>query len=276
MPRSFHRISLGIVVSAAVLVLPLIATTPAAAEIKPFPAGFRDQQMPVTGGTEYVRIGGQGPAVLLLHGFGDTGDMWEPLAEVLIKDHTVIVPDLRGMGLSSHPEAGYEKVAQARDIADILDQLKIQKVALVTHDIGNMVGYALAAQYPDRVTKWAVMDAPLPGLGTWYAQLTNPKLWHFNFRGPDTERLVAGRERILLDRFYNDLSANPAAIDDQTRDHYAALYARPDAIHNAFSGQFAAFTQDGEDNKALLAKTGKLAPRNAHEHGCHQVPGGRT
>jgi pimeloyl-ACP methyl ester carboxylesterase len=162
------------------------------------------------------------------------------------------------MGLSSHPEAGYEKAAQARDIAAILDQSKIQKVALVSHDIGNMVGYALAAQYPDRVTKWVVMDAPLPGLGTWYAQLTNPKLWHFNFRGPDTERLVAGRERILLDRFYNDLSANAAAIDDQTRDHYAALYARPGAIHNAFSGQFAAFAQDGEDNKALFAKTGKL------------------
>jgi pimeloyl-ACP methyl ester carboxylesterase len=214
--------------------------------------------MPVAGGTQYVRVGGQGPAVLLLHGFGDTGDMWEPLAALLVKDHTVIVPDLRGMGLSSHPEAGYEKVAQARDIAAILDQLKIQKVALVTHDIGNMVGYALAAQYPERVSKWVIMDAPLPGLGSWYTVLTDPRVWHFNFRGPDTERLVAGRERILLDRFYNDLSANPAGIDDQTRDHYAALYARPGAIHNAFSGQFAAFAKDAEDNKALFAKVGKL------------------
>jgi pimeloyl-ACP methyl ester carboxylesterase len=258
MSRPYHRISLGLVVSAAVMALPLMATTPAAAEIKPFPDSFHASQMPVTGGTQYVRVGGQGPAVLLLHGFGDTGDMWEPLAKVLVKDHTVIIPDLRGMGLSSHPQDGYEKAPQARDIAAILDQLKIEKVALVTHDIGNMLGYALAAQYPERVTKWVAMDAPLPGLGTWYAQLTNPKLWHFNFRGPDTERLVAGRERILLDRFYNDLSANPAAIDDQTRDHYAALYARPGAIHDAFSGQFAAFTQDGEDNKALFAKTGKL------------------
>jgi pimeloyl-ACP methyl ester carboxylesterase len=255
--RYLRRISFGLVVSAAAL-MPLIAATPAASDIKPFPASFHAQQMAVTGGTQYVRVGGQGPAVLLLHGFGDTGDMWAPLAEVLVKDHTVIVPDLRGMGLSSHPEAGYEKVAQARDLAAILDQLKIEKIVLVTHDIGNMVGYALAAQYPDRVTKWVVMDAPLPGLGTWYAQLTNPKVWHFNFRGPDVERLVAGRERILLDRFYNDLSANPAAIDDQTRDHYAALYARPDAIHDAFSGQFAAFTQDGDDNKVLFAKEGKL------------------
>jgi pimeloyl-ACP methyl ester carboxylesterase len=259
MPPSFHQIALCLVLSSTSPILPLIATTPAAAEIKSFPASFRAQQIPVHSGTQYVRMGGQGPAVLLLHGFGDTGDMWEPLAAVLVKDHTVIVPDLRGMGLSSHPETGYEKVSQARDIAAILGQLKIQKVALVTHDIGNMVGYALAAQFPTRVTKWVAMDAPLPGLGTWYAQLTNPKVWHFNFRGPDTERLVAGRERILLDRFYNDLSANPAAIDDQTRDHYAALYARPGAIHNAFSGQFAAFTEDAEDNKALFAKTGKLA-----------------
>jgi len=252
-----HQQSRGLL-RAAALILTLIASSVAIAEIKPFPPSFRTQQMPVTGGTQYVRVGGQGPAVLLLHGFGDTGDMWQPLAEPLVKDHTVIIPDLRGMGLSSHPEGGYEKVAQARDLAAILDELKIQKVVLVTHDIGNTVGYALAAQYPDRITKWVAMDAPLPGLGTWYAQLTNPQLWHFNFRGPDVERLVAGRERILLDRFYNDLSANPAAIDEQTRDHYAALYARTGAIHDAFSGQFAAFARDGEDNKALFAKTGKL------------------
>jgi len=218
---------------------------------------FRGQQMPVNDGTQYVRVGGSGPAVMLLHGFGDSGDMWMPLAEALVNDHAVIVPDLRGMGLSSHPEGGYEKTAQARDLVAILDQLGIQEAALVTHDIGNMVGYAFAALYQHRVTTWVVMDAPLPGIGHWDDQLKNPKTWHFNFRGPDTERLVAGRERILLDRFYNELSANPARIDEQTRDHYAALYARPGAIHNAFSGQFAAFAQDAIDNQELLAK-GKL------------------
>lgn len=240
----------------AAMTLP--AMSPALAEVKPFPSSFHAQQMVVSDGTQYVRIGGKGPAVLLLHGFGDTGDMWEPLAKVLVKDHTVIVPDLRGMGLSSHPSAGYEKVNQARDLVGILDQLKIQSVVLVTHDIGNMVGYALAAGYPGRVTKWIVMDAPLPGLGTWDKQLVNPKTWHFNFRGPDVERLVAGRERILLDRFYNDLSADPSRIDEQTRNHYAALYARKGAIHDAFSGQFAAFAQDAEDNKQLFARNGKL------------------
>jgi pimeloyl-ACP methyl ester carboxylesterase len=222
-----------------------------------WPSVFHDRHMAVSGGTQYVRLGGDGPAVLLLHGFGDTGDMWLPLAEILVKDHTVIVPDLRGMGLSSHQDGGYEKTAQARDLAGILDKLGVQNVALVTHDIGNMVGYALAALYPTRVTRWIVMDAPLPGIGHWDDQLKNPKVWHFNFRGPDVERLVAGRERILLDRFYNELSATPAGIDEETRDHYAALYARPGAIHDAFSGQFAAFAQDAIDNQTLVGK-GKL------------------
>lgn len=222
-----------------------------------WPKAFGSRQMAVTGGTQYVRLGGTGRAILLLHGFGDTGDMWVPLADALVKDRTVIVPDLRGMGLSSHPEGGYEKVAQARDLAVILDQLGVRAVALVTHDIGNMVGYAFAALFPQRVTTWVVMDAPLPGIGHWDEQLKSPKVWHFNFRGPDVERLVAGRERILLDRFYNELSANPSRIDEETRDHYAALYARPGAIHNALGGQFAAFAQDAIDNQQLVAK-GKL------------------
>jgi pimeloyl-ACP methyl ester carboxylesterase len=228
------------------------------ADVKPFSAAFKARDMSVPGGTQYVRIGGSGPAVLLLHGFGDTGDMWQPLADVLVKDHTVIVPDLRGMGLSSHPEGGYEKAAQARDLAAILDELHVDRVVLITHDIGNMVGYALAVQFPQRVSRWAIMDAPLPGLANWDKQITNPLVWHFNFRGPDVERLVAGRERILLDRFYNELSANPAGIDEATRNHYAALYARPGAFHNASSGQFGAFAQDAKDNQSLFAKHGKL------------------
>jgi pimeloyl-ACP methyl ester carboxylesterase len=248
----------SLVIGLLALVLGVGLPRQAQAEVHPYSAAFHGADMAVTGGTQYVRVGGHGPAVLLLHGFGDTGDMWQPLAERLVKDHTVIVPDLRGMGLSSHPEAGYEKTAQARDLAGILDALKVAKVQLVTHDIGNMVGYALAAQFPDRVSRWVIMDAPLPGLGSWDTQLLNPKVWHFNFRGPDVERLVAGRERILLDRFYNELSANPGGIDEATRNHYAALYARPGAIHNAFGGQFAAFSQDAKDNQALFARNGKL------------------
>jgi pimeloyl-ACP methyl ester carboxylesterase len=231
--------------------------TPAAAAVQSFPPGVHTEEIKTDGATIHVRVGGRGPAIVMLHGFGDTGDMWAPLVKVLIRDHTIVVPDLRGMGLSSHPEGGYDKKTQGRDIAQVMDQLKIAKADLVTHDIGNMVGYALAAQYPDRIARWVVMDAPLPGIGPWDEIIRSPALWHFNFRGPDVERLVKGRERIYLDRFYNELSANPKAIDEATRAHYAKLYARPGAMHSAFN-QFAAFTQDAIDNKEFVAK-GKLA-----------------
>jgi pimeloyl-ACP methyl ester carboxylesterase len=229
---------------------------PATAGVKPFPSGFRIQDIKTDGAVIHVRVGGQGPAVVLLHGFGDTGDMWAPLAVALAGDHTVIVPDLRGMGLSSHPEQGYDKKTEAGDVAQVLDALHVAKIQLVTHDIGNMVGYAFAAQYPDKVAAWVVMDAPVPGLGHWDDVLKSPKTWHFNFYGPDEERLVAGRERIYLDRFYNELSANPKGIDEQTREHYAAIYARPHAMHDAFA-QFAAFPRDAVDNQGFVAK-GKL------------------
>jgi pimeloyl-ACP methyl ester carboxylesterase len=225
--------------------------------VQSFPSDFHTQEIKTNGTTLHVRVGGQGPAVVMLHGFADTGDMWAPAAAILAKNHTVVVPDLRGMGLSAHPDTGYTKKNQAVDIAGVMDALKIEKADLVTHDIGNMVGYALAAQYRARITKWVVIDAPLPGIGNWDEIKQSPLLWHFNFRGPDMERLVAGRERIYLDRFYNELSADPKKIDEATRNHYAALYARPRAMHDAFE-QFAAFNQDAIDNKAMLAKSGKL------------------
>jgi pimeloyl-ACP methyl ester carboxylesterase len=138
-----------------------------------------------------------------------------------------------------------------------MDALKIGKADLVTHDIGNMVGYALAAQYPARITRWVIIDAPLPGIGNWDTIARNPLLWHFDFRGPDEERLVQSRERIYLDRFWNELSGDPKGIDEGTRQHYAALYARLHAMHDSFE-QFGAFRQDATDNKALLAEGGKL------------------
>ena len=233
-----------------------LLAVPAHARIEPFPATFHTKMVQTNGTSLYVRVGGQGPAVVLLHGFADTGDMWAPLAAELAKNHTVIVPDLRGMGLSAPAAAGYTKKNQALDIEGVMDSLKVQQADLITHDIGNMVGYALAVQAPTRITRWAVIDAPIPGIGHWDKIILTPMLWHFNFRGPDMERLVAGRERIYLDRFYNELSADPKKIDEATRNHYAALYARPHAMHDAFE-QFHAFGTDATDNKALLAK-GKL------------------
>ena len=235
-----------------IVIAVLFVSPQAGAAVAPFPAGLRELEIASGDATLHVRVGGEGPAVVMLHGFGDTGDMWAPLASDLVRDHTVVIPDLRGMGLSSHPQGGYDKRNQAADIAAILDKLNIQRADLVTHDIGNMVGYAFAALFPDRVTRWVAMDAPLPGIGNWEKITQSPLLWHFNFRGPDVERLVQGRERIYLDRFWDELSANPKAVDEATREHYAALYARPGAMHSAFE-QFAAFSRDAVDNKTFVA-----------------------
>jgi len=238
---------------AAAVSVGLFLSASAVAAIQPFPANFGTENV-ITNGTQiYVRVGGAGPAVVLLHGFGETGDMWAPLAAELARDHIVIVPDLRGLGLSSRPAGGYDKKTQAEDVAGVLDSLKIDKVDLVTHDIGNMVGYAFAAQHPDRVKKFVVIDAPLPGIGPWDDIVRSHALWHFSFYGPDAERLVKGRERIYLDRFWNEFSADPKKFDEASRKHYAKLYAAAGAMHAGFE-QFKAFDQDAADNKAFVAK----------------------
>jgi pimeloyl-ACP methyl ester carboxylesterase len=237
--------------------LAMALAVPAAAQVPPFPASFTTQEIATNGTTIHVRVGGAGPAVVLLHGYGETGDMWAPMAADLVRGHTVVVPDLRGLGLSAKPAGGFDKKTQAGDVAGVLDALKIEKADLVTHDIGNMVGYAFAAQHPERVTRFVLIDAPLPGIGPWEEVLKNPLLWHFRFGGPDMERLVAGRERIYLDRFWNEFSADRTRFSEAAREHYAKLYALPGAMHSGFS-QFAAFDQDALDNQAFLSKGGKL------------------
>lgn len=235
----------------------LLAAVPAAAQVPAFPASFHVEDVATNGVTIHVRVGGTGPAVVLLHGYGETGDMWAPMAADLMRDHTVVVPDLRGLGLSSKPAGGFDKKTQAGDVVGVLDRLKIAKADLVTHDIGNMVGFAFAALHPQRVRRFVLIDAPVPGVGPWEEILKNPLLWHFRFGGPDMERLVAGRERIYLDRFWNEFSASPPSFSEASRDHYARLYALPGAMHSGFA-QFAAFDQDALDNRAVLAANGKL------------------
>ncbi len=241
-----------------VLALAGLCSLPASAAQFDFPAGFTARDIATNGTTIHVRVGGKGPAVVLLHGYGETGDMWVPMAADLSRDHTVIVPDLRGMGLSAKPAGGFDKKNQAADVAGVLDALKVERVGLVTHDIGNMVGFAFAALHRDRVKAFVLIDAPVPGIGPWEEILKNPLLWHFRFGGPDMERLVAGRERIYLDRFWNEFSAHPARFTEAARQHYAALYARPGAMHSGFA-QFAAFDQDAVDDVAYIKKDGKLA-----------------
>ena len=237
---------------AALLVVPAAAS----AEGFDFPAGFSQREIVTNGTTIHVRSGGTGPAVVLLHGYGETGDMWVPLAAELARDHTVVVPDLRGLGLSAKPAGGFDKKTQALDVSGVMDALGVQQADVVAHDIGNMVAFQFAAQFPARVRRLVLIDAPVPGVGPWEEILKNPLLWHFRFGGPDMERLVAGRERIYLDRFWNEFSATPARFSEGARQHYAALYALPGAMHSGFA-QFAAFDQDAIDNRAWLA-SGKL------------------
>jgi pimeloyl-ACP methyl ester carboxylesterase len=236
----------------AILTMLLATTFAARAETDGFPAGFRTQTITTNGAQIYVRVGGRGPAVILIHGFGDTGDMWAKLAAELARDHTVVVPDLRGMGLSNKPDSDYDKWTQAADMRGVLQALGIDKADVVGHDIGTMVAYAYAARYRDIVEKLVVMDAPVPGVPPWDEIVRDPRLWHFDFGGPDMERLVKGRERIYLDRFWNEFAGTPSKILEKTRHHYAVFYEKPGAMHAAFA-QFRSIRKDAEDNKKTIA-----------------------
>jgi pimeloyl-ACP methyl ester carboxylesterase len=224
--------------------------------IYPFPAGMQSREIETNGAKIHVRVGGRGPAVVMLHGFGTAGDMWGHLASAIIEDHMFVAPDLRGLGLSSKPDGGYDKKNQGADVVSVLDALGVGTAELVTHDIGIMVGYAVVATHREHVSRWVAIDAPLPGIGPWDEITRDPAMWHFGFGGQDMERLVAGRERIYLDRFWNDLSRDPTRFDEAKRQHYAALYAQPGAMRASFA-QFLAFSQDAADNRTFLAQ-GKL------------------
>lgn len=215
------------------------------------PSGFKARTVHTPEGADiFVRWGGTGPVVVLLHGYAETSDSWGPLAAELVKSNTVVVPDLRGMGRSSRPSGGYDKKTQAADIRAVVTALGYDRTSVVSHDIGIMVAYAYAARYPDTVDRLVVMDAPIPGIAPWDDLVRNPLLWHFSFRGPDAERLVEGRERIYLDRIWNDFAGDPKKVDEATRTFYASQFALPGAMRAGFA-QFAAFAQDVEDNKVF-------------------------
>ncbi len=200
------------------IAVPLLALAVTSSLAQPsLPASFQSKTIHSPAGADiFVRWGGQGPVVLLIHGYAENSDSWAPLAQDLMKDHTVLVPDLRGIGRSSRPADGYEKKTQTADMRAVVTSLGYDKTAVVAHDIGNMVAYAYAATYPDKVSKLIVMDAPIPGIEPWNEILLAPGVWHFNFHGPDAERLVAGRERIYFDRIWNDFTGNPALPDEAT------------------------------------------------------------
>ena len=204
-------------------------------------------------------LAGKGDPIVLLHGFAETSHMWLPLISKLSDKHTVIAPDLRGFGQSSAPPDGYTKAAMAQDIHALVKSLKYDHIRLVGHDIGLMVAYAFAAQYPGEVERLVLMEAFLPGVGDWNNVFLLRDLWHFHFYGKTPLALVTGRERIYLEHFWNDFAADPAkSVSEADREFYAGEYAQPG--HMAAGMEvFRAFSKDAEDF-AGFAKTKLTMP----------------
>ncbi len=201
----------------------------------------------VNGVRLHYLVAGKGDPVVLLHGYAETSHMWLPLIPRLASTYTVIAPDLRGADQSSKPADGYTKAAMARDIHGLVKKLGYERIRIVGHDIGLMVAYAYAAQFPSEVDRIVLMDAFLPGVGNWRDVWLMRDLWHFHFYGKTPLALVHGRERIYFEHFWNDFAANPKhSIPERDRRFYAKAYARPGGMRAGFE-YFHAFEKDAED-----------------------------
>ncbi|MEP6901868.1 MAG: alpha/beta hydrolase [Actinomycetota bacterium] len=245
-PRQLKRIG-------SVLILGLIfAASTAFAQTK----NYQSQTASVNGvKIHYLKAGTGKTPLVLIHGFGETSYMWIPFFEEFGKDFTIIAPDMRGLGDSSRPANGYDKKTMAVDIHELVKFLGYQKIDLVGHDIGLMVAYAYAAQYPAEVEKLALLEAPLPGIGDVWGKIYNdPRLWHFHFVDSRFSLdLVKGRERTFLDHFWEEMTPNSKAMPETNRQFYTKAYAQDGAMRAAFE-MFKAFDkQDAEDNRKFAA-----------------------
>ena len=226
----------------AVFVFALTNQTPVQAQNR-----IEDRFANVNGVRLHYLIAGKGDPVILLHGYAQTSRMWRPLMVELSRTHTVVAPDLRGFGQSSKPNSGFEKKTMAQDIHALAMLLGYKRASIVGHDIGLMVAYAYAAQYPDQVDRIVLMDAFLPGVGDWKSVWLLRDLWHFHFYGETPLKLVAGRERIYFEHFWNDFAADPKhSVSEADRRFYAAAYAQPGGMRAGFE-VFRAFEQDARD-----------------------------
>ncbi len=202
---------------------------------------------------------GHGTPLILLHGYAETSLMWKPIIPALAERFTVIAPDLPGVGDSDIPDHGLDMKSAAIRIHDLAKSLGVKKAEVVGHDIGLMVAYAYAAQFPAEVTKLVLMDAFLPGVGGWEGVYNNPNIWHFRFNGPTPEALVQGRERTYFEYFWNDLAADKThSIPEADRKAYTAAYARPGRMRAAWA-YFVSFQQAAKDF-AVLSQTKLTMP----------------
>jgi len=256
MKCSSNLVRLGLAVLGPVL---LISATSSAAYGQTTNQTIASRTAEVDGAKLHYLTAGRGTLLILLHGYAETSLMWRPIIPALAERFTVIAPDLPGIGDSDIPADGLDMKSAAIRIHDLAKSLGVQKAEVVGHDIGLMVAYAYAAQFPAEVSKLVLMDAFLPGVEGWEAVYNNPNIWHFRFNGPTPEALVQGRERIYFDYFWNDFAADKNhSIPEAARKAYAAAYARPGRMHAGWA-YFVSFLQAAKDF-AQLSQTKLTMP----------------
>jgi pimeloyl-ACP methyl ester carboxylesterase len=210
-------------------------------------AAIASRTVEINGVKLHYLTAGHGMPLILLHGYAETSRMWRPLIPQVADRFMVIAPDLPGIGDSDIPADGLDMKSAAVRIHDLAKSLGVQKAEVVGHDIGLMVAYAYAAQYPSEVTKLVLMDAFLPGVPGWEEIYNSPNIWHFRFNGPTPEALVRGRERTYFTYFWNDLAADKnRSLPQADREAYIAAYSRPGRMHAGWA-YFVSFLQAAKD-----------------------------
>src|SRR5882724_3080297 len=245
--NSKWRTYLGAVLSAAILFVSSsgFAQTPSGASV------ISSRTGEVQGTKLHYLTAGSGPALILLHGYAETSRMWRPIIPRLAAKFTVIAPDLPGIGDSDIPATGLDMKSAAATIHALVKSLGVTKGRVVGHDIGLMVAYAYAAQFPSETEKLVEMDAFLPGVPGWEDVYNNPAIWHFRFNGETPELLVRGRERIYFEHFWNDFAADKnRSLSENDRAAYVAAYARPGRMRAGWA-YFVSFTQAAQDFEKL-------------------------
>ena len=223
------------------------------------PDGIAERDAEVNGIRMHYLVAGKGDPIILMHGYAQNSHMWRPAMRELAKTHLVVAPDLRGFGDTTKAESGYDKKSMAVDVHELAKKLGIAKAGIAGHDIGLMVAYAYAAQFPDEVTRIALLDAFIPGVGDTTNLFLLKDLWHFHFYGPTPLALVKGRERTYFEHFWNDFAADgKKSVSEADRQFYAKKYALPGAMKSGME-VFRNFDQDAKDN-AAFAKTKLTIP----------------
>jgi pimeloyl-ACP methyl ester carboxylesterase len=231
--------------SAILILLGLLSAFPTMADAQD--QAIASRAVEIDGAKLHYMTAGHGTPLILLHGYAETSLMWKPIIPALAERFTVIAPDLPGIGESDIPADGLDMKSAAVRIHDLAKSLGVQKAEVVGHDIGLMVAYAYAAQFPAEVSKLVLMDAFLPGVPGWEAVYNDPHIWHFRFNGPTPEALVQGRERTYFDYFWDDFAADKNhSIPEEARQAYAAAYARPGRMHAGWA-YFVSFLQAARD-----------------------------